>query len=71
MSIEIAEELPALDRPLTRGPVIAVEPVATAGAGGLRRVGPRTEATADGGLAAHAEHRIAIAAGRPLVLAAG
>src|SRR2546423_2522364 len=59
-----------LDQPLTEGLVLAVEPVISAGSGEVRQVGRWVEATADGSLAAHAEHTIAIRAGRPLVLTA-
>ncbi len=63
--------VPALAARLTEGLVITVEPVIAAGRDGLRRVGRWTEATADGSLAAHVEHTIAITRGRPLVLTAG
>lgn len=62
--------VPGLDSPLTHGLVITIEPVIAAGSGTLRHAGGWTEATADGSLAAHVEHTIAITGGYPLVLTA-
>lgn len=60
-----------LDRPLTEGLVITIEPIIAAGSGEitLRRDG-WTLATADGTLAAHVEHTVVITRGRPIILTA-
>lgn len=62
---------PALDQPLTEGLVITIEPLVAAG-GSAVRMGRDgwTVSTADGSLAAHAEHTIVVRAGGPLVLTA-
>jgi methionyl aminopeptidase len=59
------------DTMLTDGLVITVEPILGAGGPGIREGGDGwTIRTADGALAAHAEHTIVVTEGRPLVLTA-
>jgi methionyl aminopeptidase len=56
---------------LHAGLVITIEPILGAGGPGIREGGDGwTIRTADGGLAAHAEHTIVVTDGRPLVLTA-
>jgi len=56
---------------LTHGLVITVEPLVTAGTEGLEEAADGwTIRTADGALAAHAEHTIVVTRGRPIVLTA-
>ncbi len=63
--------VPGLDQPLSDGLVLTVEPIISAGTGGVRESGDGwTVCTADGALSAHAEHTIVITAGAPLVLTA-
>jgi methionyl aminopeptidase len=63
--------VPALSAPLTDGLVMTIEPIISAGSPHVRpdRDG-WTILTADGSLAAHAEHTIVVRHGRPLVLTA-
>ena len=63
--------VPALSAPLTDGLVMTIEPIISAGSPHVRpdRDG-WTIRTADGSLAAHAEHTIVVRHGRPLVLTA-
>jgi methionyl aminopeptidase len=56
---------------LTRGLVIAVEPMATTGSGRVREAPDGwTVCTADGAPAVHVEHTIVVTDGRPIVLTA-
>lgn len=60
-----------LDQPMSEGLVLTVEPIISAGTGGVRESGDGwTIRTADGALSAHMEHTIVITAGAPLVLTA-
>ena len=62
---------PRFSQALTDGLVLAVEPMVTAGRGGVReRADGVTIATADGSLAAHFENTVIVRRGRPLVLTA-
>jgi methionyl aminopeptidase len=62
---------PRDDTVLTDGLVITIEPILGAGGPAIREGGDGwTIRTADGALAAHAEHTIVVAADRPLVLTA-
>ena len=57
--------------PLTKGLVLAIEPVISAGSGMSRDIGDGwTIVTADGTDSAHFEHTVVITRGRPLVLTA-
>jgi methionyl aminopeptidase len=63
--------VPSMSQPLTEGLVLTIEPIISAGTGAVR--GGRdgwTIKTADGALAAHAEHTLVITAERPLLLTA-
>lgn len=55
---------------LREGMVIAIEPMFTAGKGAIRQIEDESWATADGSLAAHFEHTIAITEDGPRVLTA-
>lgn len=58
--------VPSLRQPLTAGLVLAVEPMFGFGGSDLvRRDDGWTIATADGSPAAHAEHTLVVATGRP------
>jgi methionyl aminopeptidase len=64
-------DLPRLRQRLEAGLVLAIEPMLTLGADGLRPLDDGwTIATADGSIAAHVEHTVVVADGRPLVLTA-
>jgi methionyl aminopeptidase len=61
--------LPGFDQPLEDGLVITVEPIISAGSGAVREAKDGWAfRTADGSLAAHAEHTVIIRAGHPVVL---
>jgi methionyl aminopeptidase len=54
---------------LTDGLVLTIEPIVSAGTGGVRAQRDGwTVSTADGALAAHVEHTLVITRGRPLLL---
>jgi methionyl aminopeptidase len=60
-----------LGQPLTDGLVLTVEPIISAGSGGVRATGDGwTIRTAEGTRAAHEEHTIVVRDGEPLVLTA-
>jgi methionyl aminopeptidase len=63
--------VPAFSQPLTAGLVLTIEPIISAGTGAVRLTGDGwTVRTADGAMAAHAEHTIVVTGGEPIVLTA-
>lgn len=63
--------IPGARQPLTEGLVLTIEPIVSAGTGAVVAGDDGwTVRTADGALAAHAEHTVVITRGRPLVLTA-